>query len=157
MRALSLALVLLLSGCLTSTYVVPTPELQRLAAVAPEERGKQVRVVQGYAGADQPPEAPHVGAGVGVIVAPVPGYNAYPYGPYGYFRPSTKSMKEEAKAWIALAAILGALGSLALAFGGEDPVDPVLSFVPPMLTLAAAGLVARRGLARRRTRRRTAG
>lgn len=54
---------------------------------------------------------------------------------------------------LGLAAAVTALCSLALAVGGEEPVDPVLSFLPPMLTLAAGVVVARRGLARRRTRR----
>lgn len=53
---------------------------------------------------------------------------------------------------IGLLAAVTALVSLALAVGGEEPVDPMLSFVPPLLTLAAGALVARRGLARR-TRR----
>lgn len=53
---------------------------------------------------------------------------------------------------IGLAAAVTALLSLALAVGGEESVDPLLSFVPPLLTLAAGALVARRGLARR-TRR----
>ncbi len=53
---------------------------------------------------------------------------------------------------IGLAAAVGALLSLAIGVGGEESVDLLLSFVPPLLTLAAGGLVARRSLARR-TRR----
>lgn len=47
----------------------------------------------------------------------------------------------------ALSAALLALVSLSLVFSGDEPVDPVLGFLPPALTLAAGVLVARRGLA----------
>jgi hypothetical protein len=102
-------LSLLLTGCLTSTHVLPAGELHRLASLPPEERGRSVRVVQGFSGAEQPPEAPRVSAGA-VIVAPGPAHlgprhgHGYGYG-YGYARPSAKSAKDEAKWWIAIAAI----------------------------------------------------
>jgi hypothetical protein len=50
---------------------------------------------------------------------------------------------------IGLASAVMALMSLALAFGDDEAVDPLLTFVPPALTLLAGLLVARRGLARR--------
>jgi cation transport ATPase len=49
---------------------------------------------------------------------------------------------------IALAASVAALTSLALAIGGEEEVEPVLTFLPPALTLLAGALVARRALSR---------
>ena len=49
---------------------------------------------------------------------------------------------------IGLAAAAIALISLALALGDDEVVDPLLTFVPPSLTLLAGLLVARRGLAR---------
>lgn len=56
---------------------------------------------------------------------------------------------------IGLASVALALVSLALAFGDEEAGDPLLTFVPPALTLVAGMLVARRGLTRptRRPRR----
>jgi formate-dependent nitrite reductase membrane component NrfD len=53
-----------------------------------------------------------------------------------------------------LAAVL-ALVSLALVLGGDDTVDPVLSFVPPLFTLLACGKALHRGLSQsyRRSRR----
>ncbi|MBT9488308.1 MAG: hypothetical protein IV093_12435 [Rubrivivax sp.] len=53
-----------------------------------------------------------------------------------------------------LAAVL-ALVSLALVLGGDETVDPVLSFVPPFFTLLACGAALHRGLSQgyRRTRR----
>lgn len=50
---------------------------------------------------------------------------------------------------IGLAAAVAALMSLALAIGGDEVVDPLLSFAPPVLTLLAGVVVARRALARR--------
>jgi hypothetical protein len=99
---------LFLTGCLTSTHVIPQGELMRLASLPPEERGRSVRVVQGFSGAEQPPEAPRASpVGVGVYVhgsVPIGGRYASGYG-YGYARPAAKSLKDEAKWWIAIAAI----------------------------------------------------
>lgn len=47
---------------------------------------------------------------------------------------------------LALGAAMGALISLSLSLGGEDDIDPLLSFVVPMLTLGACGFVVRRGM-----------
>lgn len=54
---------------------------------------------------------------------------------------------------IGLASAVTAMISLAIAVGGDETVDPLLSFLTPTLTLATAALVARRGLARRSSRR----
>src|SRR5262249_49531549 len=59
-RRLSLV-SLVLTGCLSSTHVIPREELQRLVTVPPEQRGQHVRVIQGGPGAETPPEAPRVG------------------------------------------------------------------------------------------------
>ncbi len=47
---------------------------------------------------------------------------------------------------LALGAALGALVSLSLVLGGDEEVDPLLSFVAPLFTLCACGYVLRRGL-----------
>jgi lipopolysaccharide export LptBFGC system permease protein LptF len=52
---------------------------------------------------------------------------------------------------IGLAAVTGALVSLSLRFGSDEVVDPLLSFLPPLATLAACTLIAWRAT-RRRTR-----
>lgn len=53
-----------------------------------------------------------------------------------------------------LAAVL-ALVSLSMYFAGDEALDPVASFLPPLFTLLACGAVIRRGLASaaRRSRR----
>lgn len=54
---------------------------------------------------------------------------------------------------LALGAAMGALVSLSLVLGGDEAVDPLLSFLTPMLTLGACGFVLRRGMSAPRTRR----
>lgn len=51
---------------------------------------------------------------------------------------------------IGLVSTMLALISLAMAFGADEVEDPLLTFVPPALTLLAGALVVRRGLARRK-------
>jgi hypothetical protein len=58
-------------GCLKSTHKIPRGELQRLAMLAPEQRGESVRVVQDLVG-EQPPEATPVESGGDVTVIIVP-------------------------------------------------------------------------------------
>jgi hypothetical protein len=55
---------------------------------------------------------------------------------------------------LGLLAVVLALVSLSLLFAGDEGLDPVVSFLPPLFTLLACGLVVRRGLAAgaRRTR-----
>ncbi|HWO13735.1 MAG TPA: hypothetical protein VNN80_29735 [Polyangiaceae bacterium] len=57
---LGCAAALLLSGCLSQSYEISAPELQRLVELAPEQRGEHVRVTQQTAFAndasDLPPE-----------------------------------------------------------------------------------------------------
>lgn len=53
---LVLALSLVATGCLSSTYAIPAAELERLASLPPAERS-QVRVVQRLSWAEEPPEA----------------------------------------------------------------------------------------------------
>src|SRR5258708_40000615 len=80
----ALAVVALLAsggGCLSSTHVIPHPDLVALAQTAPEERGARVRVVQGWSGSDEPPPAPHVRV---VVIAEPPG----PGPPFGRPSPS---------------------------------------------------------------------
>jgi hypothetical protein len=48
----------LVTGCATSTYKIPTGELQRLAQQAPESRGERVRVQQELGEADVGPPQP---------------------------------------------------------------------------------------------------
>ena len=100
-RALAV-LALVGTGCLSSTHVITHADLVALAQTPPEQRGEHVRVIQGWAGADEPPPAPHVGV---VVVAPEPG----PGPPFG--RPSpfhtAKGNKDEAKWWIVVAAVTG--------------------------------------------------
>jgi hypothetical protein len=92
------------TGCLSSTHVIPHDDLVALAQTPPEQRGERVRVIQGFSGADEPPSAPHVGVGVGVIVTdPVPVTPVGAPNPYN----TAKGSKEQAKWWIVVAAITG--------------------------------------------------
>ena len=124
MRAfLRLPLALLLTGCLTSTHIVPRGELQRLAAMPPEERGREVRVIQGFANSEAPPGAPRVGVGTAVIIAPDP----YVPGPaYAPGRASVKNLKEQSKVWLVLAAVtaIGLAVTEGLRFDGWVQLDP---------------------------------
>ena len=47
---------------------------------------------------------------------------------------------------LGLLAAMGALVSLSLVLGGGEPVDEMMSFLPPVMTLAAVAMVLRRGL-----------
>ncbi len=93
---------LVLTGCLSSTHVIPREELHRLATVPPEQRGQHVRVIQGGPGAETPPEAPRVGVSTVVVVAPGPVWSPPAYRP----RPTAQSSADEAKWWIVVAAVV---------------------------------------------------
>jgi hypothetical protein len=94
--ALSLA-----TGCLSSTHIIPRGQLVALAQLPPEQRGERVRVVQGFAGADEPPPAPHVEVDAVVVVGrPLPGP---PVGVAGSSPP--KANVKDSKLWIVVAAI----------------------------------------------------
>jgi hypothetical protein len=130
-------LPLFLAGCLTSTHVLPDGELMRLASLPPEERGRRVRVVQGFSGAEEPPEAPHVSTGAVIVYsAPVRVGGGYGYGyGSGYARPSAKSMKDDAKWWIAIAAItaVGLAVTEGMRYDGWvalNPMHPIHLFGP---------------------------
>jgi hypothetical protein len=55
---------------------------------------------------------------------------------------------------LGLLAAMGALISLSLVLGGDEPVDPMLSFAPPLMTGVAVILVLRRGMSSPAGRRR---
>lgn len=128
MASFRFVLPLLLSGCLTSTHVIPPGELQRLASLPPEERGRQVRVVQGFAGSEAPPEhAPSVGVSTVVVVTPTPSPYRYGYGYGGVVRQSAKSMAEESKWWLVIAAVtaVGLAVTEGLRFDGWAELHPM--------------------------------
>jgi len=126
------ALVLLLSttGCPGASFRIPKSELTALSQTPPETRGQRVRVIQSLGGADQPPEpAPRVRAGVSVyVVAPIwidgtPHHHRYRSGGTHYKnggprfggRDLARGQKQEAKAWLVVAAVVA--GALALTEG----------------------------------------
>jgi hypothetical protein len=118
-------------GCLSNTHRIPKGDLVVLAQVPPEQRGRRVRVIQGFAGDEGPPEAPAVRAGAVIVIAPSPGP-----GPVG--RPSgapARLQARESKAWIALAAIaaLGLTFSEGIRYDGWvelHPMHPVHLYGP---------------------------
>jgi hypothetical protein len=127
-RRLSLV-SLVLTGCLSSTHIIPRQELERLVNVPPEQRGEHVRVIQGGPGAESPPEAPRVGVSTAIIIAPGPTWSP----PY---RPQTaKSSSDDAKIWLAVAAIVAVtlIFTEGLRFDGYvrlNPMHPVHLFGP---------------------------
>ncbi|HEY1555831.1 MAG TPA: hypothetical protein VGF94_13425 [Kofleriaceae bacterium] len=62
------------AGCGTTTYEIPRSELVRLAAVAPDQRGRQVRVVQQLSDTDVGPVQP-VYENTQVVLFPQPWVN----------------------------------------------------------------------------------
>ena len=75
---------------------------------------------------------------------------------------TSRAHRSRHQGFVALAAVIGLLStvlgltSLALTMDAAETVDPLLSFVPPVLTLGACAFVLRRGLGahdRRRSRR----
>src|SRR5687767_5593315 len=103
---LVVCLASVLGGCLSNTHRVPKGELMMLAQVPPAEHGRRVRVIQGFAGDEGPPEAPAVHVGVAVVVTPGPSYGG---GPARRTPTPAKAQSMDSKGWIVVAAI-AALG-----------------------------------------------
>ncbi|HTM19360.1 MAG TPA: hypothetical protein VL172_02595 [Kofleriaceae bacterium] len=110
LSALVLALSVASTGCLSHSHVIPHDELLRLSQVPPDQRGRQVRVVQGFQSEDDPPEAPYAGresggGAVGVVVvsdSPAPG----PAPSSGVPDNSAKAKSDKAYVYVILAAAL---------------------------------------------------
>jgi hypothetical protein len=95
------------TACLGNHYRIPKQDLVQLAQTDPQQRGERVRIIQGFGYDEGPPPAPRVGGSTVVVVhggARVGGPRAR-RGPG--FRPSklAKAKKDDAKVWIAIAAI----------------------------------------------------
>jgi hypothetical protein len=134
-----------LTGCPGPSYRIRKSELVALSQKPPETRGDQVRVVQSLGSADTPPQpAPRVRGGVSVYVAAPIWIGGTPHhhrhrGPSrvggsggGGFggRNLAGRQKEDAKAWLVVAAVVA--GALALTEGIRydgwvkvDPMQPV--------------------------------
>jgi hypothetical protein len=71
MRALAVVVAgsLIASGCAVNSYRIPTSELARLSRVAPDARGKRVRVIQEVVASDVP-SAPSVSGDTQVVISP---------------------------------------------------------------------------------------
>lgn len=67
--AVSLALVVAGSGCVSNSYKIPTSNLAQLAQTAPEQRGQHVRVIQEISDSSAPP-ANRVDNGTTIILVP---------------------------------------------------------------------------------------
>jgi hypothetical protein len=124
-------LLVALTGCPSLSHRIPRSELRVLSEAPPETRGERVRVVQSLGSADEPPQpVPPVRVGVSVYVAaPIwiggtpryhrhraarPGHTSGGRGRFGG-RDVAKGAKEEAKAWLVVAAVVA--GALALTEG----------------------------------------
>ncbi len=78
--ALLTAVAVLQSACLSNSFEIPRDEIDRLAKITPDERGKRVRAVQRFGTADDLPPAPQWAApptqmppqGGPPVVVPVP-------------------------------------------------------------------------------------
>jgi hypothetical protein len=110
-RVLALAsLPALTTGCLSTVHRIPADELQRLALTPPEQRGARVRVVQGFAGEDQPPRAPEVQSSTTiVVVGGVHSDSGYRGGYDSGGRPHNlgKLKAEDNRVWLIAAAVAG--------------------------------------------------
>lgn len=109
LSSLALATLFVASGCLGQSHVIPKHELQTLAQADPQSRGQRVRVVQSFAGRDEPPPAPGVDRYGNPRPVVVIGHththhhhNHTPGKPVS--TASAKSSKKDAKAWLVLAA-----------------------------------------------------
>jgi hypothetical protein len=128
---LAVAALLAVTGCPSQSHRIPKSELYALSQTPPESRGERVRVVQSLGSTDEPPQpAPHVRGGVSVVVvAPIwvdgtPHHHRYRQsGPsrasgggsrFGG-RNLAGSQKQEAKAWLVVAAVVA--GALAFTEG----------------------------------------
>lgn len=126
------AAAVLAAGCLSTTHKIPRSELMRLSQSPPETRGERVRVIQGFSGDDQPPEAPRVHGGVRVSV--------YAGGSTG--RPArrakrlpAKDLAEDSKFWLVVAAVaaVGLAATEGARFDGwakMHPMHPVHIYGP---------------------------
>lgn len=133
--SVALAVGLLGTGCLDSTYRVPRASLLELAQTPPERRGDNLRVIQGVGGSDDDvPSAPRVDDSdthVGVFfVAPIGPGPVGRGGGIGGGRPSNvaSNAKQDAKAWFVVAAITAAAlaGTEGARFDGWARVHPMM-------------------------------
>jgi hypothetical protein len=121
------------AGCLSTAHRVPGHELQALAQTPPEQRGERVRVIQGFASEEQPPEAPRVHGGAQVVVVAHGGGGSRRRGPPA--RRSAASRSDDARFWL-IAAVAVAAG-LAVTEGARydgwvrvHPMHPVHMYGP---------------------------
>jgi len=92
------------TGCLSTTHLIPHRDLMALAQTPPQQRGEAVRVIQGWAGVENPPEQTRVTSST-IVVIDGGGGSYYGGGSSGPYRPSAQSKKEDAKVWIIIAAV----------------------------------------------------
>lgn len=67
--AMSVAALLVGSGCASNSYKIPTSQLAQIAQTAPEQRGNRVRVIQEISESSAPP-ANRVDGGTQIIIVP---------------------------------------------------------------------------------------
>lgn len=79
--ALTFAVAALLSGCLSSTYIIPHGELERLQRLDPATRAKRLHAIQRFITNADPPPAPQLKLDV---PPPPPGGPGGPPGALGY-------------------------------------------------------------------------
>jgi hypothetical protein len=115
-----MAAALLVGGCLSNTHRIPKADLMALSQTPPAERGRSVRVIQGFAGDEGPPEAPAVHVGAAVVLTPGPA-------PVRRTPAPARAQASDSKAWIALA-VIAALGftlTEGLRFDGWAELHPM--------------------------------
>lgn len=97
-------LVSLSTGCLSTSHVIPKRDLQALAQSEPQTRSQRVRVIQMFSSQEAPPPAPAVNSSTEVSVVVVsPGPRASSK-PASLGQAAAKSAKDNAKAWVIIAA-----------------------------------------------------
>jgi hypothetical protein len=133
-RVSAFAVAIFASGCLGTAYRVPRRELIRLSETPAEQRGNQVRVIQGFAGDDGPPPAPGVHGHTTVVVYGGGGVRGGgPRNVAGLGKAASKA--DDSKAWLILAGIaaVGLAATEGARFDGWarlHPMHPVHIYGP---------------------------
>ncbi len=129
--AIVAALAIGTTGCLSGTHRIPKRDLIAISSMAPQERGRAVRVIQDFEASEQPPTAPRVGTSgnVGVVVVSSGGHHdgrAPRRATRRKSKSASKVKKDDAKALIIVAALvaIGLAATEGARYDGWVSVNP---------------------------------
>lgn len=121
--AITATLTMAATGCLSGAHRIPRGELVRLSQSPPESRGQRVRVIQGFSGDDEPPEAPGVHVHTHVVIVGSTGGG----GGGHRSRTSAASKAEDSRFWLIVAGIaaVGLAATEGARFDGWAQLHPM--------------------------------